>query len=155
MIYRGEGVQIAQNTFRQDTIVCGTLILSLRIETRSNLLFEVALPGEVPGGLTIHCIKEAKRKLSEYEIPRPTHLRAADFVAALMDIPEGTTLTYGHLAKRLGSSPRGIASRCSANRLLIRIPCHRVISNQGIGGYNAGIDWKKALLRLEAKSRFA
>lgn len=146
-------IHIARDTFHEETVACGPLMLTVWIETRSNLLLEVMLPREVPDNLTIDCIQEANRRLSEYEVRKTTDLKAADFGGALVRIPAGTTQTYGQLAERLGSSPRGIASRCSANRLLIRIPCHRVVSGQGIGGYRAGVGWKKALLRLESTFR--
>ena len=149
---RSGHVHLGKGTFHEENFVCGSFTLTVRIETRSNLLFEVILPGTVPQHLTVDCIQEANRKLSAYGVYSPIDLRAAEFNAALSCIPAGTTLTYGELAKRLGSSPRGIASRCSANRLLIRVPCHRIVSGDGIGGYRAGIGWKKALLQLELNS---
>jgi O-6-methylguanine DNA methyltransferase len=143
---------MTEDLLHEKTIPCGSLSLTVRIETRSNLLMEVMLPSLVPSTLTVDCLKEAHRRLIEYEIRRPADSSAINFAEALLRIPYGTTETYGHLAKHLGSSPRGIASRCSANRLLIRIPCHRIVSSQGLGGYRAGVGWKKALIQLEATS---
>ena len=44
-------------------------------------------------------------------------------------------LTYGEMAKKLDSSPRAVGNACRANPLPIIIPCHRVVSQSGIGGY--------------------
>ncbi|MFO7641570.1 MAG: methylated-DNA--[protein]-cysteine S-methyltransferase [Candidatus Competibacteraceae bacterium] len=55
--------------------------------------------------------------------------------AALQAIPAGTVLTYGELARQLGTAARAIGSACRNNPLPILIPCHRVVSRQGLGGY--------------------
>lgn len=54
---------------------------------------------------------------------------------ALQQIPPGEVRRYGDLAKQLASSPRAVAAACRANPLLILIPCHRVVSAKGLGGY--------------------
>ena len=54
---------------------------------------------------------------------------------ALMQIPVGTVMHYGDLAKKIGSSPRAIGQACGANPLPVIIPCHRVLAKNGIGGF--------------------
>ncbi|MFN2646788.1 MAG: methylated-DNA--[protein]-cysteine S-methyltransferase [Burkholderiales bacterium] len=54
---------------------------------------------------------------------------------ALCEIPRGSTLTYGELARRLGGEPRAVGQACGDNRLPIVIPCHRVVAANGIGGF--------------------
>jgi len=54
---------------------------------------------------------------------------------ALQQIPVGEVRTYGELAAQLGSSARAVAQACRSNPLTILIPCHRVISATGLGGY--------------------
>jgi methylated-DNA-[protein]-cysteine S-methyltransferase len=54
---------------------------------------------------------------------------------ALCDIAPGVVLTYGQLAKQLGSVPRAVGQACGANDFPIVIPCHRVVSSSGIGGF--------------------
>lgn len=72
----------------------------------------------------------------------------------LQKIPPGKTLTYGELAKKLKTSARAIGNACRANPLPIIIPCHRIVSATGLGGF-AGkqkgemITIKKALLAHE------
>ena len=54
---------------------------------------------------------------------------------ALSAIPLGETRTYGDLAKKLNSSPRAVGNACRKNPIQIVIPCHRVVSANGLGGY--------------------
>lgn len=50
-------------------------------------------------------------------------------------IPLGKALTYGELAKKIKSAPRAIGGACGANPYPLIVPCHRVISASGIGGF--------------------
>jgi methylated-DNA-[protein]-cysteine S-methyltransferase len=73
---------------------------------------------------------------------------------ALMDIPRGRVKTYGELATLLHSSPRAIGQACGANPIPIVIPCHRVISKAGLGGFmrqsqGESLDIKRQLLAHE------
>jgi len=54
---------------------------------------------------------------------------------ALRAIPAGQTLTYGALARRLGSSARAVGGACRANPVPIVVPCHRVVAAGGLGGF--------------------
>ncbi|MDX8401886.1 MAG: methylated-DNA--[protein]-cysteine S-methyltransferase [Mariprofundaceae bacterium] len=69
--------------------------------------------------------------------------------AALLAIPPGNTRTYGELARRLGSSPRAVGQALRANPQPILIPCHRIVAANGLGGFSAGIEWKRRLLAFE------
>ena len=73
------------------------------------------------------------------------------FYASLCAIPYGETRTYGDLAKELGVSAQAIGQACGANPIAILIPCHRVLSATGLGGFSGagGVEAKVALLRLE------
>jgi len=55
--------------------------------------------------------------------------------AALQQIPVGASQSYGQLAGKLGTSSRAIGQACRTNPVAILVPCHRVVSVQGIGGY--------------------
>lgn len=57
---------------------------------------------------------------------------------AIFDIPCGQTKTYGALARQLHSGPRAVANACGANILPILIPCHRVVAQNGLGGFMQG-----------------
>ncbi len=66
-------------------------------------------------------------------------------------IPFGETRTYGDLAAALGVPAQAIGQACGGNPLPILIPCHRVLSARGLGGFSApgGVETKVALLRHE------
>ena len=73
---------------------------------------------------------------------------------ALLDIPAGHTVTYGELARRLGSGARAVGQALGDNPLPIIIPCHRVVATHGLGGFNHrhngfSTDLKRWLLRHE------
>lgn len=53
----------------------------------------------------------------------------------LKTIPSGEVRTYGDLARSLGTGPRAVASACRANPFPLVIPCHRVVSRSGMGGF--------------------
>ncbi|MGD2160375.1 MAG: methylated-DNA--[protein]-cysteine S-methyltransferase [Gammaproteobacteria bacterium] len=54
----------------------------------------------------------------------------------LVKIPAGKTVSYGTLARKLGTSARAVGNACRSNPLPVVIPCHRVVSSNGIGGYS-------------------
>jgi len=54
---------------------------------------------------------------------------------ALCQIPFGETMTYSALAKKIGSSARAVGNACRDNPYALFIPCHRVVSVSGMGGY--------------------
>lgn len=71
---------------------------------------------------------------------------------ALREIPVGTTVTYGEIARRLGApkAVRAVAGACAANTLAVAIPCHRVVRTDGnLSGYRWGVKRKAELLRRE------
>ncbi|MDB6117716.1 MAG: methylated-DNA--protein-cysteine methyltransferase [Verrucomicrobiaceae bacterium] len=72
---------------------------------------------------------------------------------ALQAIPRGQTITYGQLARNIGSpsAVRAVALANACNRISVIIPCHRVIGANGtLTGYAGGLDKKRWLLDVEA-----
>ena len=70
----------------------------------------------------------------------------------LKKIKFGKTKTYGEIAKKYKLSPRHVGKICSQNKLLLSIPCHRVIRSDGnLGGFTSigGVNLKKKLLEFE------
>ena len=70
----------------------------------------------------------------------------------LLKIPFGAVMSYGQLARIIGSSPRAVGGAVGANPIAIIVPCHRIIAGNGIGGYAYGTDLKRQLLSLEGVS---
>ncbi len=72
--------------------------------------------------------------------------------AELRKIPAGTTVSYGHIARKLGSvqHSRAVGTANGRNPIAIIVPCHRVIGADGsMTGYGGGIARKEWLLRHE------
>ena len=72
----------------------------------------------------------------------------------LLKIPTGETRSYGQIAKTLNTSARAVGNACRKNPIQLIIPCHRVVSANGVGGYDGKtegnqIDIKCWLLKHE------
>lgn len=101
-------------------------------------------------------------------------LRGTDFQRAcwveLQRIPFGSTRTYGQVARRLSraagsagaagtagaagaagtsGAARAVGQANGANPVPIFVPCHRVLANDGLGGFGGGVELKRRLLQLE------
>jgi len=76
---------------------------------------------------------------------------------ALCTIPPGQTVTYGQLARTLGSGPRAVGGACRANPVAIIVPCHRVVGAHGLTGYMGqhGLAYKRWLLTHEGADYYA
>jgi AraC family transcriptional regulator of adaptative response/methylated-DNA-[protein]-cysteine methyltransferase len=109
-------------------------------------------------------IKQAKKEIEEYfkgertcfEVPlHPVGTAFQQSVwKELLTIPYGTTTTYSKQAQSLKKpkAVRAVASANGNNKIVIIIPCHRVIgSNGNLTGYAGGLERKKWLLELEKK----
>jgi methylated-DNA-[protein]-cysteine S-methyltransferase len=94
--------------------------------------------------------------LKEFDLPLAPRGSAHEIAvwAELCRIPYGETITYGELARRIGTVARAVGGTCGANPIAIVIPCHRVTAASGaLGGYSGGNgpDSKRRLLAHEAK----
>ncbi|HLJ88910.1 MAG TPA: methylated-DNA--[protein]-cysteine S-methyltransferase [Candidatus Angelobacter sp.] len=72
--------------------------------------------------------------------------------AALREIPYGSTLSYGELARKIGKpdAVRAVGTANGANPISIVVPCHRVIgANGSLTGYGGGMERKRWLLAHE------
>ncbi|PKQ15785.1 MAG: bifunctional transcriptional activator/DNA repair enzyme protein Ada [Actinobacteria bacterium HGW-Actinobacteria-7] len=73
---------------------------------------------------------------------------------ALTRIAPGETVTYGELARRIGSpsAVRAVAQACGSNPVAVAVPCHRVIGADGtLTGYRWGVERKRVLLERERR----
>ncbi len=73
---------------------------------------------------------------------------------ALRTIAGGTTLSYGALARRIGSpsAVRAVGLANGSNPIAVVVPCHRVIGSDGsLTGYGGGLQRKRWLLEHEAR----
>ena len=81
---------------------------------------------------------------------------ATEFELALTEslrrVPRGEVVTYAELAALAGRprAPRAAGTFCARNRFSLVVPCHRVVSADGIGSYGSlGVEYKRRLLELE------
>lgn len=101
---------------------------------------------------TSDVIEKAILQLDEYFIGRrkmfdvPLLFVGTDFQKTvwneLLNIPFGTTVSYGEMARRIGmpKAVRAVANANGANAMSIFVPCHRVIgSNRSLTGYGGGL----------------
>jgi len=89
------------------------------------------------------------------KFPNLGKLEGTDFQKAvwneLKKIPRGQTRTYREVAKAIKNpkAMRAVGTACGANPVPLFIPCHRVVAQNGLGGFGAGLPWKNLLLKLE------
>lgn len=94
---------------------------------------------------------ETKRQLLEYfngalkTFDLPLDINGSPYrvsvLKELLKVEFGEVVTYGELAKRVGSpsSARAVGSAMRTNPIAIIIPCHRVLpQNKKVGNYSAG-----------------
>lgn len=128
--------------------------------TKDKVIFTYVPATSMPGPL-----EQAKLWLGAYfthtppqELPAlpPVTLSGSDFQRLiwqlLCQIPYGSTLSYGELAKRAAEisgksvSARAVGMALSKNPVLLILPCHRVIGAYGaLHGYAGGV-WRKQWL---------
>ena len=84
---------------------------------------------------------------SGHRFTLPVEMHGTDFQKrvwhALTLIPPGKTLTYGQLAEKLGSGARAVGNACRNNPVSLIVPCHRVVSASGLGGYSGKTDGRE------------
>jgi methylated-DNA-[protein]-cysteine S-methyltransferase len=71
---------------------------------------------------------------------------------ALRRVPWGEIVSYRDLAHAAGyaNAQRAAGTFCARNRFPLFLPCHRVVSANGLGGYGSlGSEYKRRLLELE------
>lgn len=70
----------------------------------------------------------------------------------LLKIPQGSTTSYGAIARKLGDekASQAVGKANGKNPIAIVIPCHRVIgADQKLTGYAGGMERKEWLLKHE------
>ena len=134
----------------------------LQIISDGEGIIKISLVSEADYGISDSHTEEAVRQLKEYfagkrtEFDIPLKITGTPFQKrvynALLKVPYGSTVSYKDLTIMAGNH-RGFQATGQAvhrNQLMIVVPCHRVISNDGsIGGYTPDINIKKQLLKLE------
>lgn len=142
----------------------GTRIIHVCLPTSIKMIqhmrstYPSALPDDVP------VIRRVCRKMEDYltgarinfalDILDQSCLYAfqKEVLWAERRIPYGRISTYGRLAIKVGRprAARAVGTALARNPFPIIIPCHRTVKADGtLGGYQGGIELKRALLELE------
>lgn len=93
--------------------------------------------------------------LTAFKTPVQINADETDYQKSVLlqiaSIPYGETSTYSKLANNLNKpkSFRAVANACGRNMICVVIPCHRVLSTGGLGGFTCGVDRKVWLLDHE------
>jgi len=119
--------------------------------------FDVRIEPDLP------VLKEAARQLAAYfgrelrSFDLPLNPEGTEFQRKvwmlLREIPYGSTISYGELARRAGnpSASRAVGAANGKNPISVIVPCHRVIGSNGkLVGFGGGLPRKEVLLRLES-----
>ena len=103
----------------------------------------------------ISAFLDGKLKKFSFEIdPQGTDFQKSVW-KEIEKIPYGKTLTYKEIGDNLNSKAyQAIGSACGKNPILFRIPCHRVLGKNNLGGFFYGLDLKKKLLKMEKSCKF-
>jgi methylated-DNA-[protein]-cysteine S-methyltransferase len=66
-------------------------------------------------------------------------------------IPQGKVVTYGDIAKKLGTKAyRAVGNALNRNPYAPTVPCHRVVGSDGsLTGFAQGVEMKKRMLTNE------
>lgn len=117
-----------------------------RVDTNS------PFPDMVMGTLTGEIENAVLLKELSFNGVTPFERRVYEFLTKR--IKRGNVITYGELAKALGTSPRAIGGAMRRNPYPPVVPCHRVVSADGIGYYTPKIDYKLFLLEIEGVKKW-
>lgn len=159
-----------------NSVICHTPLIDLKISQLGNQLCEIDLihaavdddqcqsPVTEPQSIKDPLLQQTLQQILLYfKTPKfmfdlPLNPHGTEFQQLvwryLRSIPAGEVRTYGEVAAELGSSARAVGNACRRNPLPLVIPCHRVVSASGIGGFagrtgGTQIDTKKQLLAHE------
>lgn len=94
---------------------------------------------------------------TEFDVPLNVDGKSSFFTSVwrrLLEVPFGTTVSYGELARQLGrpTASRAVGLANGRNPIAIIVPCHRVIGSAGdLTGYAGGLERKRYLLHHEAE----
>ena len=128
--------------------------IQVRLTFKGDALHAVDVPVDVPEELDSRTLRSLTAELSRLPLDLDS---ATGFTRRVWErlrkIPWGSAMTYAELAAELGSrgSMRAVGQACGRNRLLLVIPCHRVVAENGVGGFALGVAWKRKLLELETE----
>lgn len=132
------------------------------VEDNGKKLVSVKICKNAEIGIMSDLTKEAIHQLAEYfsgtrkSFDLPLEMNGTEFQKKvwneLCNIPYGETRSYKDIAEKIGNpkAVRAVGGANNKNKLMIIVPCHRVVGADGsLIGYAGGIEMKQKLLELE------
>lgn len=136
----------------------------IRIDYTQTAIIGITVDDNSTGGERSAISDRCAVQINEYLSGRrkafdfPIEMRGSDFQLRvwreMAKIPYGSVMSYSGLAGAIGNprACRAVGGACNKNHLLLVIPCHRVVSSSGIGGFEYGVEMKEKLLKLEREN---
>ena len=109
------------------------------------------IPGEVPTLIRQYCAGQVVRPETLDSIATREDTVYSRIYRTVQQVPYGSTTTYKKIASLVGTHPRVVGQAMARNPTPLVIPCHRILSVHGIGGFSPDIAIKEALLATEKK----
>jgi methylated-DNA-[protein]-cysteine S-methyltransferase len=137
----------------------GLLIIKATTDELEFIGFDLNDVEENPSELTEYAKKQVQeyfngqRTTFDFPLEQPGTTFQKTVWNELLNIAPGKPISYAALSRKMNSplAIRAIASANGKNKLLIVIPCHRVIGSSGdLVGYAGGLWRKRWLLEHEA-----
>jgi methylated-DNA-[protein]-cysteine S-methyltransferase len=122
----------------------GTTVHRVRFAT-------TGIPGEVPDLIRRYCAGQVVSLRALKSIAVSDDTVYSTIYRMVLQVPYGSTSTYGEIADRIGTSPRVVGQAMAHNPTPLVIPCHRILAAHDIGGFSPSIEIKEALLAMEKK----
>lgn len=135
------------------------------IQANDQAIFDIGIIDKEVDTIPNHLTAICKTQLREYfagsrtSFSLPLQLQGTAFEQAiyqtLRTIIFGTTISYGELAKKAGypRAARAVGSAMQKNKLMLVVPCHRVLAAKNhLGGFAISLEKKKWLLHHENSS---
>ncbi|TGX53317.1 methylated-DNA--[protein]-cysteine S-methyltransferase [Sphingomonas gei] len=136
--------------YARDHALIATPIGAIRIEGGEAVLDAIRIGADgAPASGSTSAVRLAAEQLAQwfagerdaFDVPLAPagSARGETLRNGLIAVGYGETLSYGALARALGSSPRAIGQLCARNPFPILVPCHRILGGGGaLGAYSAG-----------------
>ncbi|MCM2466985.1 methylated-DNA--[protein]-cysteine S-methyltransferase [Methanoculleus oceani] len=109
------------------------------------------IDGPVPEEILRYCAGRPADLASLRSIATEGESTNARIYRTVRAVPCGGTVTYGEVARVVGTAPRAVGAAMARNPTPIVVPCHRVVAKTGMGGFSPDVAIKEALLAMERR----
>ena len=110
------------------------------------------LDGPVPEEILLYCAGRPADLSSLRSVATEGESTSARIYRAVHGVPCVETVTYGEVARMVGTVPRAVGSAMARSPTPLVVPCHRVVAKTGIGGFTPDPAIKEALLAMEGRT---